>query len=418
MALSRPLGSTEGGRPRISLDAREGFRENPRGIGLYVRHLMREMGGLAPRAEILLYHERERPGDLREIPEGQRGLRFDLPGYRWMSWERLGLPWRLWRDGVALHHGTYNSLPPRGLFGRGPKLVMTLHDVIVTWLDADLGDSFVRYARKRTEAFVRRADAIVTVSEFSKGEIVERFGAKPHKVHVFYNGVDPFYLEGLAPEGGAKVREDLCEGRPYLFAIGAGLDRKNTRALILLLAGLEKEGILGERLLVLSGLGAEKREELLGLAGELGVAERLRFPGYVPKETLRGLLEGADLFVYPSLVEGWGIPILEAMARGTQVACSKGSGMEEAAGGLAALFDPREPGEILRVVGDCLRNAVGLRERNREKGLARARGFTWKAHVQQLLGLYGELLGEDLLEGNRPDGDPYKRDLSAGELRG
>ena len=404
MEPSQPPGSTEGSRPRISLDAREGFRENPRGIGLYVRHLMRELGALAPKAEILLYHERERPRDLPEIPEGQREVRFDLPGYRFMSWERLGLPWRLMRDGVALHHGTYNSLPPRRVFGQKRKLVMTLHDVIVTWLDADLEDSFVRYARKRTGAFVRRADAIVTVSEFSKREIVERFGVEPEKVHVFYNGVDPFYLEALEAEAGegaaregAALRAEICGERPYLFAIGAGLDRKNTKALIPLLGELARAGELGERLLVISGLGEEKREELRGLARGLGVEERLRFPGYVPKATLRALLEGAELFVYPSLVEGWGIPILEAMARGTQVVCSKGSGMEEAAGGLAALFDPGDPDDMLRVVRDCLRDAEALRERNREKGLARARGFTWRRHVQDLLGLYGSLLQENLL---------------------
>ncbi|HHI78616.1 MAG TPA: glycosyltransferase family 1 protein [Planctomycetes bacterium] len=404
MAPSPRPGSTRGRRPRISLDAREGFRENPRGIGLYVRHLMRELGALRPKAEILLYHERERPRDLPEIPEGQRGLRFDLPGYRLMSWERLGLPWRLMRDRVDLHHGTYNSLPPRPPLGHGTKLVMTLHDVIVTWLEADLEDAFVRYARKRTGAFVRRADAIVTVSEFSKREIVQRFGAAPDKVRVLYNGVDPYYLEALeaeAGEGAARegeaLRAEICGGRPYLFAIGAGLDRKNTKALVPLLGELEKAGELGERLLVISGLGEEKREELRSLARERGVEERLRFPGYVPKATLRALFEGAELFVYPSLVEGWGIPILEAMARGTQVACSQGSGMEEAAGGLAALFDPEDPDDMLRVVRDCLRKAEALRERNRAKGLARARGFTWEAHVRGLLGLYGELLGEDLL---------------------
>jgi glycosyltransferase involved in cell wall biosynthesis len=358
---------------------------------------MREFETLAPKADLWLYHERERPKDLPEIPEGQKALRFDLPGYRWMSWERLGLPWRLMRDRIDLHHGTYNSLPPRTVFGRPRKLVMTLHDVIVTWLEADLEDPFVRYARKRTTGFVRRADAIVTVSEFSKREIVEHFGVKEEKVHVFYNGVDPFYLEELAPDSGRRIRDQICSGKAYLFAIGAGLDRKNTKALIPLLAGLKKEGILKERLLVLSGVAEEKQRELQDLAGELGVGERLRFPGYVPKATLRGLFEGADLFVYPSLVEGWGIPILEAMARGTAVACSKGSGMEEAASGLASLFNPEDPAEMLRVVGHCLENADKLRERNREKGLKRARGFTWRQHVEELLGLYGRLLQKDLL---------------------
>ncbi len=395
MAPSQPPGSTKEGLPRISLDAREGFRENPRGIGLYVRHLMREFGALAPQMELLLYHERERPQDLQEIPRGQRPLRFDLPGYRYMSWERLGLPWRLLRDRVALHHGTFNSLPPRMLFGKKRKLVMTLHDVIVTWLNADLEDSFVRYARKRTGAFVRRADAIVTVSEFSKREIVQRFGAAPEKVHVFYNGVDPFYLEDPAPEEAEEVRKQVCEGKPYLFAIGADLERKNTRALIPLLAGLQKKGVLHERLLVLSGLGREKREELQALAGELGVAERLRFPGYVPKTTLRALFEGADLFVYPSLVEGWGIPILEAMARGTPVACSRGSGMEEAAGGLAALFDPEDPSDMLKTLEECLE---GTGTQKREEGLARARNFTWRRHAESLLDLYGDLLQMDLLK--------------------
>ena len=95
---------------RVGLDAREGFRQNPRGIGLYVRHMMREYAELCPDIEFVLYHEREHPPDLPEIPPNMRPVKVSIPGSRFHFWERFAMPCRIRWDGVTVYHGTYNIL--------------------------------------------------------------------------------------------------------------------------------------------------------------------------------------------------------------------------------------------------------------------------------------------------------------------
>ncbi len=381
--MDRPL--------RIGLDAREGFRENPRGIGLYARHLWREFGAIGGDFEFLLYHERPRPADLPPIPESCRPVRFTVRGSRWQAWERFALPGRLRRDRIDLYHGTYNSLPPRPWFRPSLKMVVTMHDVVVTWLRADESDPWVRYVKRKTPGMLARADAVVTVSAYSKGEIEDRFQVPSSRIRVLHNGVDPVFLEDGGPGGEDRLQRLRGEG-PYLFAIGSALDRKNSDLCFPLLRRLSENPDLRDLRLVMSGLEGEALERRRRAASEAGVADRVRFLGYLTKEELRELYRGAEVFVYPSRVEGWGIPILEAMACGTRVAASRGSGMEEAAGGLAWLFDPEDPDSIV----EALRAALDGRDDpdpERRKGRERARSFTWRRHAEGLCALYRELCG-------------------------
>src|SRR5678815_551846 len=135
---------------RIGIDAREAFRPEPRGIGLYVRHLMREFGVAASADEFLLYHQLQLPAGAIAIPANMRASHTDMPGGRVHAWERLQMPWQMRRDRLDVYHGTYNTLPPRWRLWPGPPMVVSLHDVIVTWWPDDLGDPFVRYARAVT----------------------------------------------------------------------------------------------------------------------------------------------------------------------------------------------------------------------------------------------------------------------------
>ena len=148
---------------RIGVDAREAFRPEPRGIGLYIRHLAREFETLASEDEFLLYHQLPRPDDFRTAAN-MRTVHTDMRGGRWHSWERLQMPWRLRRDKLDVYHGTYNTLPPRWRLWSGPPMVVTLHDVIVTYYADDLNDPFVRYARKVTPRVIRDARLVLTVS--------------------------------------------------------------------------------------------------------------------------------------------------------------------------------------------------------------------------------------------------------------
>ena len=256
---------------RIGIDAREGFRPEPRGIGLYVRHLDREFAALAPDDEFLLYHQLEPPPNGFPLAPNQRAVHTDMPGGRLHTWERVQMPWRLRRDRLDVYHGTYNTLPPRWRLWPGPPMVVSLHDVIVTWWPDDLDDPFVRYARAVTPRVVRDAAVILTVSEWSKRDIYARFGCDPAKVKLTYNGLHPDVLRGAPAGAGDDARRRYAGDRPYLFAIGAGLERKNTGRL------LEAWGRARARrpdlphLLLVSGLGrhVDRFRERAAAAGAL-----------------------------------------------------------------------------------------------------------------------------------------------------
>ncbi len=377
--------------PRIGLDFREAFREEPRGIGLYCRHLMREFGALSPPYHFELYHERPRPKSLGEIPEGMRANPLGMKGGRFHLWERLALPLRLRSDGVQLYHGTYNTLPPRLPLLGAPKLVVTLHDVIVTWFDDDLDDPYVRYVRKVQGRVIRQADAIVTVSEFSKQDILERFDADPSKVHVIYNGIHPLFHEDSSEADRQSARERLAGGKPYLFSIGSMLRRKNTDILFEVLRVLLERGVLEDEVLVLTGLEGPALEARRAAAQRSSVLERVRFHGYQSWEELRAAYAGAELAIYPSLVEGWGIPVVEALACGTPIATSKSTAMPEAGGEFANYFDPENLEDVIETVARSFEARKGFLAQ-RDAAKAHARSFSWTTHAKSLLELYARLL--------------------------
>src|SRR5436190_3974140 len=269
---------------RIGLDAREAFRQEPRGIGLYVRHLMRELATLAPDDELLLYHQLSAPPELI-VPPNMRPVHTDIPGGRWHAWERVQMPWRMRADRLDVYHGTYNTLPPRWPLWQGPPMVVSLHDVIVTYWPDDLVDPFVRYARAVTPRVVRDAAVILTVSEWSKRDICERHGCDPAKVRLSLNGLHPKVLAGAPAGAGDAARVRFAGGRPYVFAIGAPLERKNTGRLIDAWALVRRQRPDWPHVLLVSGLGAHA-DRFRARAEQAGAGEHVRFLPYLTQDEL------------------------------------------------------------------------------------------------------------------------------------
>ncbi len=376
--MSRPL--------RIGIDAREAFRPEPRGIGLYVRHLLREFAGLAPDDRVLLYHQLPPPPDLPPTGANQQPVRADWPGGRWHLWERLQMPWRMRRDAVDVYHGTYNTLPPRWRLWPGPPMVVTLHDVIVTWHDGDQQDPYVRYARAVTPRVVRDAAAILTVSEWSRRDIAARFGVDPGRITVTLNGLHPAVLAGAPPGAGDRARQQHADGRPYLFAVGAPLERKNTGGLLEAFALLRQRRPDLPHLLLVSGL-RHHQDAFRARAVAAGCAGHVRFLPYLSQADLIAAYAGAELSVYPSLMEGWGIPVLESLALGTPVVTSDTTAMPEAGGEHATYFDPRDRDSMATAIGMAL-DALPRWAALRAAAVARARQFTWRRTAEQVLAAY------------------------------
>lgn len=375
---------------RIGIDAREAFRPEPRGIGLYVRHLVREFGRRCPDDEFLLYHQLPQPNDL-ELAKNARAVHTDMPGGRFHFWERLQMPWRMRADRLDVYHGTYNTLPPRWRPFPCPPMIVTLHDVLVTYWPDDGTDPFVKYARAVTQRVVDQAALVLTVSEWSKKDICERFRCDPAKVRLSKNGLHDDFLAGAPPGAAEHARAKWAEGRPYLYSPGAPLERKNTGRLIEAFALLRERRKDLPHLLVVSGLGkhvARFQER----AAKAGCLEHVRFVPYVPRAELIGLYAGADLAVYPSLVEGWGIPVTEALVLGTPIATSNASAMPEAGGEHAFYFDPNSTEAIAATLADALERLPQWAA-VRPAAIARARQFTWQRTAESVFAAYREVAG-------------------------
>lgn len=378
---------------RIGIDAREAFRPEPRGIGLYVRHLVREFGALGGDDEYLLYHQLQLPEQAFVTAGNFRKVHTDLRGGRWHTWERLQMPWRLRRDRLDVYHGTYNTLPPQWPLWKGPPMVVTLHDVIVTYWPDDLNDPFVRYARAVTPRVVRDATTILTVSEWSRRDLCTRFDCDPAKVHVSLNGLPPEVLAG-APEGaGDAARARHAEGRPYLFAIGAGLERKNTGRLIEAWGQAREKRPDLPHLLLVSGVGKHV-DRFRERAAAAGVLEHVRFLPYVDIRELVALYAGAALTVYPSLIEGWGLPVGESLALGTPVLTSNTSAMPEAGGDLARYFDPYSAEAMATAIVEAIEDYVPQFGPRRAAAIARGRTFTWANTARGVLAAYRDAAGQ------------------------
>lgn len=370
----------------VGLDAREAFRFQPRGIGLYARHLIREFGTLCPEVRFKLYHERERPADLPPIPPNMAPVQATIRGSRLHLWERALMPWRVARDGLDVYHGTFNTLPPRVWPLRAPPMVVSIHDVIVTWFADSLDDPYVRYCRAVTGRVVKQAARVLTVSEWSKRDIIARFGADPAKIEVFHNGVHPDFAADTDPAAIDAVRRQHADGRRYLFAIGAPLPRKNTAAMLTALGRLHAKRRL-DHLVLVSGLAEAQRAPFQAAAAAAGIASVVRFLPYVERRELVALYAGADLSIYPSRVEGWGIPVIESLAQGTPVVTSNTSGMAEAGGEHATFFDPEDLDGMADGIGRALDGRAAFAA-IRAAAVARARSFTWARAAEVTLRAY------------------------------
>jgi glycosyltransferase involved in cell wall biosynthesis len=294
---------------------------------------------------------------------------------RWALGEVALLPRAAARRGVEVLHSPANFAPFGGPFAR----VVTLHDLIFRRLP----ESVPRLQRWGTEALVpraaRRADRVITVSQASRDDILAELGVAADRVDVVPNGLVPL---GRGNAGAARERLRLGE-RPLALSVATNLAHKNLPTL------LEALALMPERpVLAFAGHGTE---DLAGLARALGVDGDVRLLGAVDPAGLADLYAATAVLVTATRYEGFGLPVLEAMAAGVPVACSDLPVLREVAGDAALTFDPQSP----PAVADALRAALaGGPEVHRRVALGRERaaGFTWAAAARRTLDAYERAL--------------------------
>ncbi|HET8653186.1 MAG TPA: glycosyltransferase family 1 protein [Gaiellaceae bacterium] len=275
-----------------------------------------------------------------------------------------------------LLHNVFNTAPA---LVSNPQ-VTTIHDVIHRrHPDSGLLALGVRAA---VPLAAHRSARILTVSEASKTDIVRFLGVPADRVDVALNG--PGIRENLQgpPEAEIRRRFEIADA-PLVLTVAPSRPHKNVPRLVEALADVP------DAVLVLPGYTTGGDAELDRLAKGLGVADRLRRPGWVDAATLDGLYRAADCFVLPSLAEGFGLPVLEAMLRGAPVACSNATSLPEVAGEAALYFDPLDTGAIAVSIQRILEDAE-LAEALRAAGRERARRFSWEESARRTLACYAK----------------------------
>jgi glycosyltransferase involved in cell wall biosynthesis len=303
---------------------------------------------------------------------------------QWVLGEQVLLPALAARARVELMHSLASTAPVWGRFRR----VVTVHDLIYArFPDAHAGlrDKGMRVL---VPAGVRRCDRVIADSHSTRDDLVELLGVKPGLIDVVPLGLGAVRRETPMPERDVRARFELGERRVVL-SLSAKRAHKN---LIALIGALARIDVRERPLLVLPGYPTAHEAELRKRAHSLGLDGDVRFPAWVSAAELEGLWALAGAFVFPSLYEGFGLPVLEAMARGVPVACSNASSLPEVAGDAALLFDPRDEAAIANALQRLLSDAQ-LADELRERGLRRAGEFTWERTARLTLESYARALG-------------------------
>jgi glycosyltransferase involved in cell wall biosynthesis len=362
-------------------DGRVVYGPELRGIGTYSANLVTEMRRLRPDVEhvVLTDEATAHPDRIQGITPRVVG---PTRGYRWHFWEQYGLPWHATRLRADILHCPANTAP---IVGPVPR-VITVHDVIPYM--ADVADFTLtgRYWRATVPSAIRRAAAIVTVSELSRNDIMRVMKVPGDRIRVIPNAAGSDVVPVPEPAV-ASVLAKYDIQAPYVLSLAAPARRKNTLGVVEIFSHVARR--IGDVQLVLIGVGSTFREKVTDAARSFGISDhRLRLIEFVDPHVRNALYSGAAVFLFLSLYEGFGIPILEAMRCGAPVLCSTRASCPEVAGDAAVLVDPTD----IRAAADALvqmLRAPGLqREEWRHRGRTHERTFTWRRAAAMTLQVY------------------------------
>ncbi len=282
----------------------------------------------------------------------------------------------------VLHVPHYNA----PLLRKG-TLLITIHD-LTHILDERFRNTMKSrlYARPMLRTGAKKAAHIFTVSEYSKAQIVGHLEVPTEKVTVTYNGVGPQFCPIPREQSVPTVQHECGVTRPYILYVGNLKPHKNVDGLLRAFA-LVWGRMSGDCELLIVGDDTTDGPALKRLASELGIAGVTKFAGKVTDDLLRSAYSAAELTVLPSFEEGFGLPVLESMACGTPVACSRIASLPEVGGDAAEYFDPHDI-ESMAATIECLLHSANDRELLRERGFLNAKRFTWSACADRHLDVY------------------------------
>ncbi|HLF25412.1 MAG TPA: glycosyltransferase family 1 protein [Anaerolineae bacterium] len=384
---------------RIAIDVTSAVTQSA-GIGRYTRELIRALFKLdTPHTYTLFYAAGQRVGPpFERLPPGTRLRR--LPFHdKWLArlWHKLQVPIAVeWITGsIDLFHSPDFTLPPTR---SRTRTLLTVHDLSFIRDPESAVPALRRYLNRAVPRSVARADRVLADSQATQADLVALFGTPPDKIEVLLSGVDVRFkpVRERTALAAVRARYDLGRG-PLVLTIGTIQPRKNYVRLIQAFAQVVGRwwqigsDWMGDVNLVIAGGAGWMFDQIYAEVTRLGLESRVKFTGFIDDADLPALYSAATVFAYPSLYEGFGLPLLEAMACGTPVIGSNVSSIPEVVGDAGLLVDPLDVDAIAAGLIGLLKDA-SARDAYLRAGLQRAAQFSWDAAARQLLAIYDEML--------------------------
>ncbi|MCD6291413.1 MAG: glycosyltransferase family 4 protein [Anaerolineae bacterium] len=358
------------------------------GINRYIHQLLRALPGAAPEWRFVAF-----VGDARFAPPSGMSSRYT----RWpttnpwirIAWEQSMQPWLAWRERLDLLHALAYVAP----VVRACPTVVTVHDLSFVRYPGAFRPFNRLYLQVMTRYSVFRARRVIADSFSTRRDLVQLWGVPAERVSVAHVGIEPEYRPAPREAVEAFRRRRGLPSR-FVFYLGTLEPRKNVVAVIEAFARWVQATQDRETQLVVAGAKGWYYDTIFARVHALDLADRVWFPGYIPAAELPGWYRAAEVFIYPSLYEGFGLPPLEAMACGTPVITSNTSSLPEVVGDAALTVDPHDTEAIAEALARLLEDAE-LRQQLSEAGLARARLFSWEKTARETVAAYRLALEQD-----------------------
>lgn len=374
---------------KIGIEAQRIFREKKHGMDMVALQLIKQLQIIDTKNEYFIFvNNLENTSALEKTPNFNI---IPVKSSPYPLWEQYYLPKAVKETGVQLLHCTSNTAP----ISLKVPLILTLHDIIYLekW-NFTQGTSYQiagnLYRRWNVPTAVKLSKHILTVSDFEKDRINNYFGFKNDLVSTAYNGVGKHFKTITNQEELLRTKKLYNLPDDYMFFLGNTDPKKNVIGVLKALSILKQKGKLKSKLLMLD-INREYLNSLMNQINDLSLMDDIVFSGYVPNNDLPAIYSQANLFLYPSLRESFGIPLLEAMACGTPIITSNTSSMPEVAGNAAVYINPFEADELANAIMELTDN----NEKKQElilNGKKRVEQFTWEANAIQTLEIYNKYI--------------------------
>ena len=369
----------------IGFDAKRAFH-NTRGLGNYSRHTITLLSEYFPDNSYFLFNPKVKNKIAFETAENTQEINPQQAFWKAFPslWRSRGLCNDIKREQLDIYHGLNQELP-LGIEKTNAKSVVTLHDAIFVRYPKLYSTTYRHIFTAKNKYACKVADKIICISEQTRRDAIAFFGADDNKIEVVYQGCDKIFGAEISEEQKQRTRTKLQLPSSFLLSVGAIEERKNTK---LIVEALHRTN--NDIPLIIVGKSTEYEKELRSLIAQYGMQQQVTILNNVATEDLPALYAMAEIFVYPSIFEGFGIPILEALTTGTPVITSAGSCFEETGGACSLYTDPNDADNLGALIKNLLSDEA-MRTNMIVEGKKHALNFSDESIANNLMRVYKSL---------------------------